>query len=169
MSRDPKCKQSAKVRTSLAISIQQHAKVSNMVATKRCAWGTCKNDTRYPQRMVKNPNGDPVTFVHFPGQKRQAEKRKRWIDACRRGDSFVCTKDSYICSVHFVGENGPTNDNPDPISATASEEMVSYYKIVIYALYQTAWLSHLDVRRWSRLVKEFRRYFNINRRSEECI
>ena len=56
-----------------------------------------------------------------------------------------------------------------PYLATASEEMVSYYKIVIYALYQTAWLSHLDVRRWSRLVKEFRRYFYINRRSEECI
>lgn len=104
-----------------------------MVVTKRCAWGTCKNDSRYPERMVKNSNGDPVTFFHFPGEKRQAEKRSRWIMACRRYDSFVCTKDSYICSVHFVGENGPTDEYPDPVSATASEERVSLLNIVILA------------------------------------
>ena len=96
-----------------------------MVAIKRCSWGTCKNDSRYPERMTKNSNGDPISFYHFPGPKRSAEKRKRWIDACRRGDAFNCTKDSYICSLHFVGENGPTQEDPDPISATASKEMVS--------------------------------------------
>ena len=53
-----------------------------------------------------------------------AEKRQRWIVACHRGDTFVCSKDSYICSLHFVGENGPTPDHPDPISAIASEEKV---------------------------------------------
>ena len=78
-----------------------------MVVTKRCAWGTCKNDTRYPDSMIKNHNGDLVTFFHFPGQKRQTERRNRWILACSRGDSFNCTKDSYVCSLHFVGENGP--------------------------------------------------------------
>ena len=45
-----------------------------------------------------------------------------WIKAYHRSDSFVCTKDSYICRLHFVGGNGPTN--PDPISAVASKEMV---------------------------------------------
>ncbi|XP_046861819.1 uncharacterized protein LOC124455135 [Xenia sp. Carnegie-2017] len=73
-----------------------------MVTTKRCTWGTCKSDSRYPDRL-----------------KRDA---KRWIRACHRGDRFVCTKDSYICSLHFVGENGPTLDNPDPISAIQSIE-----------------------------------------------
>jgi hypothetical protein len=98
-----------------------------MVATKRCAWGTCKNDSRYPGRMIKNSNGDPIAFIHFPGAKRNGEKRERWIDACRRGDSFICTKDSYICSLHFVGGNGPTSENPDPIPANASKEMVSLW------------------------------------------
>ena len=102
-----------------------------MVVTKRCAWGTCKNDSRYPDRMVKNCHGDPVVYFLFPGQKRQPEKRTRWILACRRGDRFVCTKDSYICGLHFVGENGPTDENPDPISATASKEKVSLCHIVI--------------------------------------
>ena len=96
-----------------------------MVTIKRCSWGTCKNDSRYPERITKNSNGDRISFYHFPGPKRSAEKRKRWIDACRRGDAFNCTKDSYICSLHFVGENGPTQEDPDPISATASKEMVS--------------------------------------------
>ena len=72
--------------------------------------------------MVKNRNGDPV--FHFPGQKRQTERRNRWILACSRGDSFNCTKDSYVCSLHFVNENGPTDENPDPISATASKDRV---------------------------------------------
>ena len=45
-----------------------------MVVTKRCARGTCKNDTRYPDSMIKNRNGDPVTFFHSPGQKRQTGK-----------------------------------------------------------------------------------------------
>ena len=109
----------------------QSYKVFEMVVTKRCAWGTCKNDSRYPSRMVRNNNGDPVTFFHFPGEKRHPKRRKQWILACRRGDNFVCSKDSYICSLHFVGENGPSKNNPDPISATASKERVGLLRIMI--------------------------------------
>ena len=38
----------------------------------------------------------------------------------------MCTEDSYfyICSLHFVGGNGPIKDDPDPISAVASKERV---------------------------------------------
>ena len=100
--------------------------LKQMVATKHCAWGTCKNDSRYPHLLNKNRNGDPVRFIRFPPAKRWkslAEKRQRWIVACHRGD-FLCSKDSYICSLHFVGENGPTPEHPDPISAVASEEKV---------------------------------------------
>ena len=32
------------------------------------------------------------------------------------------TKDSCISSLHFVGGNGPTKGDPDPISALASKE-----------------------------------------------
>ncbi|CAB4025454.1 hypothetical protein AC249_AIPGENE23928 [Paramuricea clavata] len=95
-----------------------------MVATKRCAWGTCKNDSRYPHLMVKNKNDHPVYFYRFPAPKRSPKKRSRWITACHRGDNFICSKDSYICSLHFVGQNGPTAENPYPISATASEQQV---------------------------------------------
>ena len=49
-----------------------------------------------------------IQFFHFPGAFRQNERGQRWITACHCGDSFVCTKDSYIWSIHFVGGNGPT-------------------------------------------------------------
>ena len=55
-----------------------------MVATKRCAWGTCRNDSRFPHLLTKNPKGDEVRFYRFPAPKRwkeSAEKRKRWIVA----------------------------------------------------------------------------------------
>ena len=64
-----------------------------MVTTKRCAFGTCKKDSRYPELWKRNPNGDPVKFA---GGVRQNARRQKWIQACHRGDSFVCTKDSYI-------------------------------------------------------------------------
>ena len=31
----------------------------------------------------------------------------------------MCTKDSYVFCLRFVGENGPTEEDPDPISAVA--------------------------------------------------
>ena len=96
-----------------------------MVTTKRCAYGECKNDSRYPERWVRNAKGDSITFFHFPGQARQSERRQKWIQACHRGDSFVCMKDSYICSTHFVGGSGPTKEDPDPISAIASQNRVN--------------------------------------------
>ena len=66
-------------------------------------------------REKRNPNGDSVKFFHFLGAVEQNERRQMWIKAYHRDDSFLCTKDSYICSLlHFVGGNGPTN--PDPIS-----------------------------------------------------
>ena len=100
-----------------------------MVTTKRCAWGTCSNDSRFPHLLKKNTNGDEVFFLHFPGSKYHGEKRRRWIQACHRGDGFVCNKYSYICSLHFVGETGPTAEYPDPTSAVLSTEHVSLYFI----------------------------------------
>jgi len=85
------------------------------------SFGT-KNDSLYPESWKRNPNSDPVKFFHFFGAVGQNERRQMWIKAYHCGDLFVCTKDSYICSLHFVGGNGPTN--PDPISAVASKERV---------------------------------------------
>ena len=36
----------------------------------------------------------------------------------------MCTKDSYICCLHFAGGNGPTEEYTDPISAVAGKERV---------------------------------------------
>ena len=55
-------------------------------------WAACRNDSRYLQLLTNNEKGDEVCFDRFPAPKRwkaSAEKRKRWIVACRCGDSFV--------------------------------------------------------------------------------
>ena len=76
-----------------------------MVTTKRCAYGPCRIDSRYLQSWKRNENGVSVTFFRFRGVVRLNERRHGWITACHRSDSFVCTKDSYICRIQFVGEN----------------------------------------------------------------
>ena len=103
-------------------------------ATKHCSWGTCKSDSRFKQKL---PEG--TGFVRFakPGKlkdgltdwekNRELEKTakaKRWLHACGRKDFCELSqikKDTYICTLHFVGGNGPTEDHPDPILATLSE------------------------------------------------
>ena len=46
---------------------------------KRCQWGLCDADSRYPERLTGG-----VFFVPFPKPKRNLEKCKRWIKACGR-------------------------------------------------------------------------------------
>ena len=82
---------------------------------RRCAWGTCRNDERFPHLWKRNANGD------------ERERRQRWIKACHRGDNFECTKNSHICSFHFVDENGSMMEHPGPMSAVKSRENVRIY------------------------------------------
>ena len=100
--------------------------------TKHCCWGLCKSDSRYIEKT-------PVTvFINFPKlgkikdsmtewEKGQAmlktEKAKRWVHACGRTKFTLnnITKDTFICSLHFVGGKGPTDDNPHPINATLTD------------------------------------------------
>ena len=46
-----------------------------------------------------------------------------WVHACGRKGFTIdkITKDTYICSLHFVGGNGPTEEDPDPINASLLE------------------------------------------------
>ena len=118
---------------------------------------TCKNDSWYLESWKRNPNGDPVKFFHIPGTVRQNERQK-WIKACHHGDSFVCMKDSYNCSLHFVSGNGPTKEDPDPISAVESKERVclsicafiTLFVILITILYcgYVSWLNRKQL--WTR-------------------
>ncbi len=73
---------------------------------KRCAWGTCKTDSRYPEPLIKD--GIAVNFHPFPSEKKFKDRRESWIRACCRADDFVCNKSTYICSLHFVEKEGPT-------------------------------------------------------------
>ncbi|KAK3085781.1 hypothetical protein FSP39_008650 [Pinctada imbricata] len=85
---------------------------------KRCCYGTCNSNSRYPERL------DGAKFIPFPKKISNHDKCMRWIKACGRPHYQLnienITKDTYICSKHFVGGNGPTLDNPDPIPADGS-------------------------------------------------
>ena len=59
--------------------------------------------------------GNVINFHPFPSDKKLKEHGELWIHSCSRADDFKCTKDSYICSLHFVGENGPTDIDPNPV------------------------------------------------------
>ncbi|XP_072385766.1 uncharacterized protein [Diabrotica undecimpunctata] len=105
--------------------------------TKRCRYGACKSDTR---TRFKSAKENPYYFINFP--KPCLEYRKKniktsaevhiktcskcskcnlWVKKCGRSDRGFksidnVTKDTYICSLHFYGESGPTQMNPDPLS-----------------------------------------------------
>ena len=40
---------------------ERNAQSIRMVTTKKCSWGTCKSDSRYPDRLKRNSNGDGRT------------------------------------------------------------------------------------------------------------
>lgn len=67
-----------------------------------------------------------VFFIPFPKPKSNENKCKRWIAACGRENFTVdnIKKWTYICSKHFVGGKGPTENDPDPIPATYTPAQV---------------------------------------------
>ena len=72
-------------------------------------------------------------FIRFPKPHLDRAKAERWVNACRRDGFTVASvkKDTYICSLHFIGEDGPTTETPDPVIATATPSQVS----VVTAVY----------------------------------
>ena len=96
----------------------------------------------YPKRLVN------VKFYRFPSVAKEKEQREIWIRACRRGDGFICTKDSYVCSLHFVDKKGPTEEHTNPISATARRETYvkwktgCFYKI-LYIILNILYLNNM--------------------------
>lgn len=70
---------------------------------------------------MTNRYGEPVRFIHFPGKKRHETAARRWINACRRPTDQLSfeslTYHHYICSLHWVGEDGPSEREPYPIPA----------------------------------------------------
>ncbi|XP_061190838.1 uncharacterized protein LOC133198954 [Saccostrea echinata] len=90
---------------------------------KRCSWGTCNTDSRYPDRLVGG-----IRFIPFPKPGRNLEKARRWIRLCGRPHNQLNekilnerskAKHLYVCSKHFV-DGIPSERYPDPVSALAT-------------------------------------------------
>ena len=107
--------------------------MSEYTVVKRCAWGTCKTDSRYSERLIKD--GKVINFHPFPSEKKIKERRELWIRSCSRADDFKRAKDSYICSLHFVGENGPTDIDPNPVPVFQLQLVEKRFVIHVYTVY----------------------------------
>ena len=68
--------------------------VSESTMVETCVWGTCKTDSRYPERLIKD--GKVINFHPFPSKKKFKERTELRIRSCSRTDDFKCTNDSYI-------------------------------------------------------------------------
>ena len=45
---------------------------------KRCSWGTCKTDSRYPERL-QTEDGKIISFHSFPSVKKFKEREKHGL------------------------------------------------------------------------------------------
>ena len=100
-----------------------------MVTTKRCAWGKCSNDSRLPHLLNKNANRDEVFSFIFLGLNIMARNGDGGYKHATKAMGLCAPSiELHICSPHFVGENGPTADYPDPTSAVKSAEHVSFHE-----------------------------------------
>ena len=84
--------------------------LKRMMNTKHCCYGTCNSNSRYVDRT----DMQAVFFINFPKSKSQREKSDKWIRRCGRPKEQFnvdrVQKMTLICSKHFVGGKGPTND-----------------------------------------------------------
>ena len=81
---------------------------------------------------MTNLYGKPILFIHFPGKKCQKASTMRWIHACKRPAYQLSleklTYHHFICSLHLVDEDGPTNENQFPLPADMNEDARSRLK-----------------------------------------
>lgn len=84
-------KQALLLFSSLPVCLRSH-----LAMVRRCVWGLCNADERYPERI----NGG--FFIPFPKPRTKLEKCLRWIEACGRPYSqlnvFKIDQNKYVCS-----------------------------------------------------------------------
>ena len=101
---------------------------------KRCAWGTCKTDSRYPERLTKD--GKIINFHPFPSEKKFKEPR---LGNCR----FVLLAGQMTLNVRRIaayaacilwGERADRHRSKSRsrLLATASREKVCY--VCVYCM-----------------------------------
>ena len=82
--------------------------------------GLCKSDSRYPESMPEGTHfirfakvgkvKDGITEWEKKKENELTEKPKKWVHACGRKGFTIdkITKDTYICSLPFIGGNSLT-------------------------------------------------------------
>ena len=73
----------------------------------------CNSAIRKKENLDKYPWMANVTFHSFP-HKREHLARQTWMRLLRREPDWMPNKLSRVCSRHFVGGSGPTEENPNP-------------------------------------------------------
>ena len=82
-----------------------------------CCWGQCANDDKYNKESSKRPRQEFISTKWIPWPKNN-ESVLKWIKACSTENLTTpeqITRSKRICSLHFVGGNGPTEAFPDPV------------------------------------------------------
>ncbi|XP_063221757.1 uncharacterized protein LOC134530653 isoform X2 [Bacillus rossius redtenbacheri] len=81
---------------------------------KRCYFRGCNNNSLNANKgLLKG-----VSFIGLPDPRTDLNRWIRWFQACAlTADDIaaVDVKEICICSLHFVGPNGPTSEHPDPV------------------------------------------------------
>ncbi|CAG2257337.1 unnamed protein product [Mytilus edulis] len=107
---------------------------------KRCCWGTCNTDSRYPDRLEGG-----IVFIPFPKPGRSLEKARRWIRLCGRpleqlNEEIIKerakAKHLFVCSKHFV-DGVPSERYPDPMPALSHEKITPCRKRPTQRAYTT--------------------------------
>ena len=110
-------------------SIAMNTVVIKKRATKHWSWRLCKSNSYYPESIPvgthfirfaiagKVKNG--MTEWEKNKQNELTEKAKKWVHSCGRKRFTIdkISKDTYSCLLSFVGGNGPTEEDPDPINS----------------------------------------------------
>ena len=90
----------AGARSEQSVYFRCYRPLTNMV--KRCAWGTCNGDDRYPERL------QGAILIPFPKPKTKLELCLKWIKACGRPHSQLketnINKHKAVCSTVSLGK-----------------------------------------------------------------
>ena len=85
--------------------------------------GTCNSNSRYPEWLAK-PEKElkavgKKAFIPFAKPSQDIDQCKQWINACLKEgfDILKITRNTYICALHWVGEQGPTAEHHCPLKA----------------------------------------------------
>lgn len=92
---------------------------------KFCVYKKCKNNTKAKNQQL-------IRFYPVPKPTNDIERCARWVKSINR-ENFTCQsvkKHHFVCSVHFLGGDGPTQNNPDPLPDVCGEILSTHGAIL---------------------------------------